>query len=448
MVQLQALMNDSPQVRQLNAYQQLADGKTSAEAEKQPEETPTDEAETAELESDDPVDLESFFTAQREAISVLNETHHLEYRMIGGEPSLGIASTWEDVSEIHVTLRQRAVSDEWRELWLVLDRAHRAVLTETAASRIAEREYSKLNFRGSDRRGKGSATEAKQKEKIIAKKDKARTAQLTAHGKLDRAIAREKTAARAFIHRSAAEFSVEVADILSTNMPVLTLDSDVAAVDAGAVRYHTGDILDPIPITWYKPVASYPTVNVHDSATAANVALQPFGANPVVRDPYGQNHQFGVTVPNRPVIGSILRNTPKHGKSRANQAAYNGVLASMGYNMAGEDGDHVLDLGFGGNDIIDNYWPLDSVTNRLAFTGWRSTYYLNYKTGRANLAGHEEVVKAPLNAGNLIGKYVQIVAEEASASPVGNNTSASGSSTAWGAQQTIMDHTGAPVVEG
>ncbi|MBY0573495.1 MAG: hypothetical protein K2P84_07420, partial [Undibacterium sp.] len=80
---------------------------------------------------------------------------------------------------------------------------------------------------------------------------------------------------------------------------------------------------------------------------------------------------------------------------------------------------------------IDNFWPLDRVTNRLAFTGWRSTYYLNFKTGQQAANGAYYVKKAPLNAGNMVGKYVRIVGEEASASPANNNTADSGSSTAW-----------------
>ena len=404
---------------------------------------------------------EEFFEAQREAIPLLGETHHLEYRKAGSEFVLGVASSWAEAAEIHVALRQKNPSQAWRASYLVVRAAHGARTAALSELRQAERQLEALPRERRSRsrspaaragRGGGAAGRSRSRSRSRdrnqpSEADRLREVVIGLRISFINAIAQERQAVKAFIAISANEFSTEVAEILGANMPAIRLDTDVAAADANTVRYHAGTPADPIPITWYKPTASYATVTVLDELTHNNVVLSPFAANAAVAAPDGTRYQFGVTAANHPVIGDVLINNPKHGKTRTRQQQLNAALTSMGYNMAGLDGDHVKDLGFGGGDVDANFWPLASTTNRYAFTGWRSSYYLNYKTGTQGAGGAQVIKKAPLNAGNMVGKYVQIVAEQATNNPNGNNSAASGSSTAWGQQQNIIARNGAAIAE-
>jgi hypothetical protein len=136
----------------------------------------------------------------------------------------------------------------------------------------------------------------------------------------------------------------------------------------------------------------------------------------------------------------------RHGSLRPTQRALNGVLAMLGHNLPAhnEDGDHVRDLGFGGTDTIDNYWPLDSVVNRLAYNGWRSLYLLNYKK-KQNRAGHWLLEKAPLNSGTLVGKHFHMTGTNAVAIPQAGV--AAGSSVAWGNAGTVLANNGGQIAE-
>ncbi|MFS2003259.1 hypothetical protein ACEN9F_06460 [Duganella sp. CT11-25] len=447
---------------QMNAVQAHDD---TLESEDSEDVLHSDEADAGQAEAgDQPESEEDIFEAQREAIPLLGETHHLEYRKVGSEFVLGVASTWAEAAAIHTALRLRGVSAAWRASYLVVRGAHDARTTALRDLQTAERQLDALprerrsrsrspaprGGRGGGRAGSGARSRSRSRSRERnqpSEADRLRQAVLDLRIDLINAIGQERRAVNAFVAISANEFSTEVAEILGANMPAIKLDTDVVVADANTVRYHTGDQADPIPITWYKPTASYATVTVLDGLTNANVVLSPFAANPQVAAPDGTTYQLGVTAANHPVIGDVLLNNPKHGKTRTRQQLLNTALTSMGYNMAGQDGDHVKDLGFGGSDIDANFWPLTSATNRYAFTGWRSSYYLNYKTGTQGAGGAQIVKKAPLNAGNMVGKYVQIVAEQATASPNGNNSAASGSSTAWGQQENIIARNGAAIAE-
>lgn len=75
---------------------------------------------------------------------------------------------------------------------------------------------------------------------------------------------------------------------------------------------------------------------------------------------------------------------------RKNKWVENPLSAKGGF-----DGDHIKDLGFGGKDNAQNYWPLAANINRRAFNGYNSHYI-----SQRNL-----VAKA---VGGLIGKYFKV----------------------------------------
>ena len=106
-----------------------------------------------------------------------------------------------------------------------------------------------------------------------------------------------------------------------------------------------------------------------------------------------------------------------HNSKRARQKALNGlinstpnvaVIDSNGHQLdqpmgeaknQGYDGDHVLDLGFGGRDVDNNYWPLDAGINRRGFNGYNNLYRVHYRDGNT-------IKKKAI--GGLVGKYFTV----------------------------------------
>jgi hypothetical protein len=212
--------------------------------------------------------------------------------------------------------------------------------------------------------------------------------------------------------------------------------------DPTKFTYHTGSDTDPIPITWYKDPADYPRlkVPVHPpsvsesgsssemdtgAAGAMSTGEMSGGAVSVEAEPaapqyrevsFGQpfsvgGFQFGVAGANEPREGWLVRKTLHH-ETREGQKEANNALTAADVRVGsggggwvddpfrhGFDGDHVKDLGFGGTDRKDNYWPLDSVINRRAFTGYNSGYIVNYLA--------DGTVKARA-IGGLVGKWFRV----------------------------------------
>jgi hypothetical protein len=446
-VQLQRTVGNRATGRLLTqeaATESPADGKkvsTEGEASREEASGETEaSAETAERPAS-----ELLLEAAKSPIEILGRVHTIEYRKVGGEMRIGISSTWADVEEIHVELRRRS------ELTNRLIALRRAITRQGGLRDSNKKEFNKveeqIKTKQTERRKLRST--AKRDEKAAAKLEKvedqieALEKQLGKLGRaVDAAIAAEKSDVNAYIKAAVLINDTVVAEVLGERMPVIELPTDAVAADNGHVRYHEGTQADPIPVVWYKPAASYANINVNDhTGGAVNVvALQPFGVNPQVTDPQGNTHNFGVHVNNRAAVGTVWRNTPKHGKSRDNQQRFNQVFAAMGHNLAtnNEDGDHVRDLGFGGNDVENNYWPLNSVVNRYAFTGWRSSYYLNFKKEHDAVNNRWSIMKAPLNSGSLINKYIRIKGTQAAAHPGENNSRTAGSDATYGNQNNIV----------
>lgn len=190
-------------------------------------------------------------------------------------------------------------------------------------------------------------------------------------------------------------------DFLPTNlMPVGEIFKDKAtfAGDQATYTYHTGTAGDPIPITWYKRPADYPQLRLADGT------IKSF-PNAFTID----GTQFGLSAPNIPQVDWLLQKTA-HNETRARQQELNQVLIQAGVQVWKDgawrspplgdthqfDGDHVKDLGFGGTDTANNYWPLDSTINRRAFNGYNSGYVINYTDGSTHKSR---------SIGGLIGKW-------------------------------------------
>lgn len=191
-------------------------------------------------------------------------------------------------------------------------------------------------------------------------------------------------------------------DFLPTHlMPVGAVfrDRDTFGGDTNSYTYHTGDKGDAIPITWYKNPLDYPRLKLKD-ATVIN-----FGESFKVG---GRN--FGLNTENKPKADWFIQKTA-HNDSREGQHLFNKTLideevqvekgSSFVSPPLGDthhfDGDHVKDLGFGGKDQADNYWPLDSTINRRAFAGYNSGYVVHYKD--------EKGENKSRSIGGLVGKW-------------------------------------------
>ncbi|ARU62115.1 hypothetical protein CBW65_14740 [Tumebacillus avium] len=439
-LQLQRTIGNQAVLQLLRTAQKNGDEATETSAAELEPELPDDagtEQRTAEeltLEDNQPIDL-------------VGETHTIEYKKVGQEVEIGVASNWMEINEIHQDLRRNQL------LNITLTQRLSACRVATRSRQGFEKDFSKNDEKIDKIKRDRRKVRVTNPDKYADLGDELKKLEGDMHKisiKLNNARATEKARVNAYIQCAVTINSTIVAQVLGAKMPIVELDTDATAGSAGNVRYHQGTAGDPIPITWYKPQASYNAITVNDYTTGVAVptVLNPFGGNPAVQDQHGNNYNFGVNAAN--VAGAAAwPNTPKHGKTRVNQQAYNQVLASLGYDLSAhnEDGDHVRDLGFGGNDVIDNFWPLNSVTNRHAFNGWRSSYYINYKKN-VDGVGNWNIVKAPLNSGSLIGKYFRIKGEEDTNSPAENNTDASGSDTTYGAAANINESDGTIIAEG
>lgn len=191
-------------------------------------------------------------------------------------------------------------------------------------------------------------------------------------------------------------------DFLPTHlMPVGAVfrDRDTFGGDTGRYTYHTGDKGDAIPITWYKSPVDYPRLKLKDG-TVIN-----FGDSFKVG-----SLNFGLNSDNKPKVDWFIQKTA-HNDSREGQHSFNKTLideevqvekgSSFVSPPLGDthhfDGDHVKDLGFGGKDQADNYWPLDSTINRRAFAGYNSGYVVHYKDERGEHKSR--------SIGGLVGKW-------------------------------------------
>lgn len=198
-------------------------------------------------------------------------------------------------------------------------------------------------------------------------------------------------------------------DFLPTHlMPVGAVfrDKTTFGGDQDRYTYHRGTQTDPIPITWYKSPADYPALRVPDGNGGTRAVA--FGAAFTVG---GQN--FGLHADNVPRVGWLLQKTA-HNESREGQQAINRLLNDQGVEAAkfngnlvsqplgathGFDGDHVKDLGFGGADAANNYWPLNSRINRRAFAGYNAGYVVHYLDG---------TTPKSRSIGGLVGKWFRV----------------------------------------
>lgn len=146
-----------------------------------------------------------------------------------------------------------------------------------------------------------------------------------------------------------------------------------------------GTHADPIPIYWYKNIKDYPP-----SIKLAGKIYGMRNLAKIVHD--GETIQVGVSdkyiiraaggVNSRQNATKLQRGTTS-ARDSAMTKAYRMALAALKYFWKNEDVDHVKDLGFGGDDVYENFWPLNSTINRTPFyEQWLTRYKVEYKDGK------------------------------------------------------------------
>jgi hypothetical protein len=329
----------------------------------------------------------------------VGEGHHVTVREVGGEPRLGIASEFKEIRRVI-----QALPDDLRNSAEVVEAAAEVAKVEKKLKDLAAaRDAAHLNA-GTLRERANETLRTQGRTNTyrvhLARYNLAATRwhdSRHAHGA-------EEAAAVEFakvVHNRLWEIGKGHLDV--TLMPKSTVYRDKAAFrgDADDYWYHTGEADDPIPIIWYKRPEDYPHLRVHGTPFAFGQSFTIGGTT------------FGVAGENRPRVGWRLRKT-MHNETREGQRSLNRVLLdkrvevmvngafvepAVGQNRF--DGDHVKDLGFGGTDTADNYWPLDAKINRRAFTGYNSGYVVNY----VDAATGEPRSRA---IGGLVGKHFEV----------------------------------------
>lgn len=159
-----------------------------------------------------------------------------------------------------------------------------------------------------------------------------------------------------------------------------------------------------IPIVWYKRTEDYKDIRIpngdangHTDFTYPDGPTLNYGGEQfIMRGADPAPFATGKTFENK-------RNT----SDRTTQAKIRQALIAYGFDHAGLDGDHIQDLGFGGYDAAINVWPLDETINRRPYSGWRTSYGINYlkndgtpATGTPNsMTNKWFVIKSHLDAG-------------------------------------------------
>jgi hypothetical protein len=365
---------------------------TEEAAETESEAQEKDLLDSSEDESKYPEDLEELLLESgREEVKIGTELHHVELRLFSSRLEIGVASEWTNISSIIRTLLEAAERPGTSVYGQKA--AINAIFEPVKEARDKEDKMSDLHQKAQNERRnipRVSVKSRKYKEngerrtKAIAKANSARinltdaTYQLTAACKKAIQLAWEAFGDFLPAHLLPATFVFQDRDFVG---------------DLNVYTYHTGDAIDPIPIMWYKAPDEYPTIeynkNTYNYYDQVNIG----------------GTKFGVTAANNPnsflSLRKLAHNETREGQKRFNEL-FNNNSVKVGDKSAPAlvegkyDGDHVKDLGFGGRDQAENYWPLLAHINRRAFNGYNSRYIINYLDGGV---GKSKAI------GGMIGKY-------------------------------------------
>jgi len=390
-------------------------------------------------------------TAYRSPIKLGPNTHHVEMREVNGEYKIGVATTWTEINNIHTRVRAAA-----HPLNAAVTNAMASIRTldlqlRDVRKRLNDNGRIKKRIKDKYRKGKRSSSRVLLSNTHMTIKDtrnlkKAEHTSVLLNVELDEVYKEWASSVNTYIKKCYEYHGAILGPILGDLLPTSAMNPpNNLVVPANARRYHEGTQADPIPIIWYKPLNQYPALNLPQAknnlgqVAAQNIAY-PGNFNVVYYSgPENGNvltpYNFMVAQNNR-VAGKNLgnafdiRNT-RGGNSRVNQQRFNKIITGMGHNMAGQDGDHVKDLGFQGLDQINNFWPLPSAVNQRALS-WRKSYRIYFK----ELDNGTWTLKSAAING-LPNKYFRIKGEENVNVPAESATNNAGNGLGYGNARNI-----------
>ena len=171
---------------------------------------------------------------------------------------------------------------------------------------------------------------------------------------------------------------------------------------------HRGTKADPIPIHFYKEIGNY-RKRIKLRVGTAMKDFQMIGNDSIDWPRAAKVEKVRVGVKDSNVVreGTVLRRGSKHGRT-GTQANYRKALESAAFDWEPRgqflDADHVLDIGFGGEDEYSNLWPLDARVNRHAYSGrWYMDYGIVYFDPKNPLETQESSLY------RLVGKHFKVI---------------------------------------
>jgi hypothetical protein len=151
----------------------------------------------------------------------------------------------------------------------------------------------------------------------------------------------------------------------------------------------------PLPFIWYKPIELYAPVVDMPNAVPPGALDRDAGPTPIGYRYRGRTVYETMGVANWPAVGRTFQFIPYSSRVTPEQARFNGVLDTVGFDRAGFDAEHVWDVYLRGLefDRFTNLWPASNQEQQLAGTRHRN-----------------QILQYEARFGNVNGRWFRIVA--------------------------------------
>jgi hypothetical protein len=148
-----------------------------------------------------------------------------------------------------------------------------------------------------------------------------------------------------------------------------------------------------LPFDWYKPLDLYPPVLNLPNADDPGEVNRDDGPTTVRYQSRGRTVYEDIGVADWPAARRTFEFFPYDQRQTPEQARFNRLLDTLGYDRSGTDAEHVWDVNLRGLefDRFDNLWPASNQEQQLAGTRHHNQIR-NYEDTLGNIAGHWFVI--------------------------------------------------------
>lgn len=345
--------------------------------------------------------------AAYEPIRIGDEVHHVEVRILNGEPFFGVASEWDKLVNIWDAIKDHIPQGErgthQTEVTRISGTLKPAVANQRALL-VGLNPPASTEPENTKKRKYDQIEEAREE---LSKRSK------TCSDALKNLMTTLKQNYREVIEEH-------------FNGQALFFGSPNQVGDPGRMaEYKTGKTqAEAIPIIWYKDPTKY--AELAPKGTDDWVGI---GTKLELKDRSDKTQTYNLADTNILRRGRVLKKLRKQDQRKESAKMrdllnFNNYKARTGAikGWSSHDIDHIRDLGFGGSDAKNNLWPLDSVTNQFAYTRYNSNYVLSYKTKKSD--GTDELKSTTIGA--LRNKFIKIKSIKHGAMPSESNTADAG----------------------